>query len=116
MTPTVTDEAWIEALDLVVGALEDLPLPEVQARCLLARSKFEAVEVRRLASEVTADGDDGRARRLAKAGGGRSKRAARAAAIEPSFGVCLISTSDAPLPPQSRLEACAPSDACGLGS
>lgn len=80
MATKVTDQNWVEALDLVVGVLEDLPLPEVQARCLLARSKFEAVEVRRLASEVAADGDDGRARRLAKASGGRSKRAARAAA------------------------------------
>ena len=79
MAVVVTDKDWVEALDLVVGALDELPLPEVQARCLLARSKFEAVEVRRLAAEVRADGDDRQARKMAGRGG-RSKSSARRAA------------------------------------
>ena len=79
MAAVVADRQWVEALDLVVGALDELPLPEVQARCGLARAKFEAVEVRRLAAEVGADGDDRRARKLAGRGD-RSKASARRAA------------------------------------
>jgi hypothetical protein len=79
MATVVSDKHWVEALDLVVGALDGLPLGEVQARCGLARSKFEAVEVRRLAAEVGADGDDRRARKLAGRGE-RSKASARRAA------------------------------------
>ncbi len=79
MASVVSDRHWVEALDLVVGALDGLPLDEVQARCGLARAKFEAVEVRRLAAEVGADGDDRRARKLAGRGE-RSKAAARRAA------------------------------------
>ncbi|MEM7094172.1 MAG: HNH endonuclease signature motif containing protein [Actinomycetota bacterium] len=80
MAAVMSASEWVEDFDRLVAALGELPLAEVQRRCVLGRSKLDAAEVRRLAAEIGADGDDTRARRRARAGGARSKASARKAA------------------------------------
>ncbi|MEM7096246.1 MAG: HNH endonuclease signature motif containing protein, partial [Actinomycetota bacterium] len=80
MAAVGTTECWGQRFDALVAELDELPLADVQRRCVLGRSKLDAAEVRRLAAEIGADGDDSRARRQARAGGARSKASARKAA------------------------------------
>ncbi|MEM7095256.1 MAG: HNH endonuclease signature motif containing protein [Actinomycetota bacterium] len=80
MAAVMSASKWVEDFDRLIAALDELPLADVQRRCVLGRSKLDAAEVRRLAAEIGADGDDSRARRQARAGGARSKSAARKAA------------------------------------
>ncbi|MEM7096583.1 MAG: hypothetical protein AAF567_26510, partial [Actinomycetota bacterium] len=80
MAAVGSTECWGQRFDALVAELDELPLADVQRRCVLGRSKLDAAEVRRLAAEIGADGDDTRARRQARAGGARSKASARKAA------------------------------------
>ncbi|MEM7092330.1 MAG: HNH endonuclease signature motif containing protein [Actinomycetota bacterium] len=84
MEAVMSASKWVKDFDRLIAALDDLPLADVQRRCVLGRSKLDAAEVRRLAAEIGADGDDTRARRQARAGGARSKSAARKAAARAS--------------------------------
>ena len=78
MTTSVAE--WVDGFDRHLACLDVLSLGDLQSACDLARGKLDAIEARRLAAEVGADGDTGRARKMAGRSGRRSKRTARAAA------------------------------------
>lgn len=80
MVETSTSNDWLRRFDALICDLDELTTGQVQRLCDVGRSKLEAVEVRRLAAEVGADGDSSRARKMAARGGRRSKAAARRAA------------------------------------
>jgi hypothetical protein len=71
---------WVDGFDRHAAHLDTMAMGDLQSACDLVRGKLDAIEARRLAGEVGADGDDRRARKQAAANGRRSKRAARAAA------------------------------------
>ena len=73
-------QEWVAGFDRHAAHLDSMALGDLQSACDLVRGKLDAIEARRLASEVGADGDDRRARKMAGASGRRSKRTARAAA------------------------------------
>lgn len=73
-------DALDEAFELLVERLVDAPLGHLQARFGRWRSRMDAVEARRLATRVGADGDLSPAADAAGAGGQRSRASARRAA------------------------------------
>ena len=77
---SVECEEWVAGFDRHAAHLDSMALGDLQSACDRVRGKLDAIEARRLAGEVGADGDDRRARKMAGASGRRSKRAARAAA------------------------------------
>jgi len=76
----VTEREWLTAVDLLVDALDELPIGQVESLCRQGRAKFDAAEARRLASTMADERDTKSAARAASNGGKRSKRGARRAA------------------------------------